>query len=82
MHVDTLALSRRLKKAGFTEMQVDALIDLTRKTALDSRCTSLAAGLDQQFTIFEQWMTVRLGGMIVAAVAFTVLFLGLAPPAS
>lgn len=68
MHFDTHAFAQKLKAAGFNEKQVDTLIELARDTAPRDLVTN--ASLDTKLTMLEQRMTLKLGALIVAGVAF------------
>lgn len=74
VHVDTLALSKRLADGGFTPAQSDTLAaalgdaataaDVVTVELFDQRMTLL----DQRLIMLEQRLTIRLGGIVVVAV--------------
>ena len=74
MHFDTHQFARKLKTAGFAEDQVDTLIEL----AVESTPKDLATKQDltafeqrhkADMTVLEHRLTLKIGGMIVGAVA-------------
>ena len=80
MYFDTHAFAQKLTSAGFTPQQVDTLIDLARDSTPRDLVTNTS--LDSRLTILEQRMTIKLGGLIVAGVAFVTTFMRFLPPAS
>ena len=78
-YFDTHRAATKLKHAGFEEDKVEALIDILRDTAkddhlvtreyLDMRLKRMEDRIDAGFIQAEQRMTIKLGGLILAAAA-------------
>jgi len=80
---DTLAFAKKLKSAGYTEAQAEALVEAhsqvfremlestlaTKDDVRDMATKADIASLDHKIDLVASKMTVRLGGMIVAGVA-------------
>lgn len=78
MIIDTLKASNRLKAAGFNETQAGELVETFAEGMLDNLATradiaELRTELRHEMHSVEQRMTIRMGGMIVAAVGFLVM---------
>ena len=89
-YFDTHRAATKLKQAGFEETKVEALIDILRDTSkddhlvtreyLDMRMTNLEERLDGRFIQIEQRMTIKLGGLIIAAATILGLVARYLPP--
>ena len=80
MHFDTHAFAQKLQTAGFSSDQVNTLIDLARESTPPDLVTNQS--LDTRLTMLEQRMTIKLGGLIIAAMAALATFLKVFPIAS
>ena len=67
VHFDTHQYARKLKAAGFSESQVDNLLDLATASGPDDVVTK--TDLNSALTALELRMTIKLGGIVVAALA-------------
>ena len=67
---DTHHFARRLKGSGFSDAQVDELIEMAKASVPDRLVTE--DSLERALQMTEQRLTIRLGGIVV--VAFGILF--------
>lgn len=74
LHIDTLKFSRRLIEAGMEPRAAEAIVE----TIAEVDTTQLATKSDLRD--LEHRMTIKMGGMLMAAAALTAL-LRLLPPA-
>lgn len=67
---DTLTYAKKLKAAGFTEEQAEAQADALRAVVDENLATKAdVIALKRDLKELEQRITIRLGGLIVAATA-------------
>ncbi|OWJ75035.1 DUF1640 domain-containing protein [Haematobacter genomosp. 1] len=67
MHFDTHQFARKLKTAGFGDEQVDVLIGLAVESTPKELVTK--SDLKSEMNLLEHRLTLKIGGMIVGAVA-------------
>ena len=85
-YFDTHRAATKLKQAGFEETKVEALIDILRDTAKDehlvtrSDLQSEMRAMRSELVQLEQRMTIKLGGLIVAAATILGLVARYLPP--
>jgi hypothetical protein len=73
--LDTLGISRRLKDAGFPDMQAEVITEIIRDArsadlaslASKEQIAKLEAIIAARFEILKRDMTTRIGAMIIAA---------------
>lgn len=75
LHIDTLKFSRRLIEAGMEPRAAEAIVE----TIAEVDTTQLATKSDLRD--LEHRMTIKMGGMLMAAVAALTALLRLLPPA-
>lgn len=75
LHIDTLKFSRRLIEAGMEPRAAEAIVE----TIAEVDTTQLATKSDLRD--LEHRMTIKMGGMLMAAVAALTAILRLLPPA-
>ncbi|MBD1203634.1 MAG: hypothetical protein H9533_05800 [Rhodobacteraceae bacterium] len=78
-YFDTHRAATKLKQAGFEETKVEALIDILRDTSKDDHLVTREY-LDNRLLQTEQRMTIRLGGLIIAAATILGLVARYLPP--
>lgn len=78
-YFDTHRAATKLKQAGFEETKVEALIDILRDTSKDVHLVTREY-LDNRLLQTEQRMTIRLGGLIIAAATILGLVARYLPP--
>lgn len=73
---DTLRYAKRLKEAGFTEQQAEVQTEALREIIEDKLATKAdIVMLKRDIKTLEYKLTIRLGSMIVAGVAFLSAFM-------
>ena len=70
---DTLTYAKKLREAGFTEQQAEAQAEALKAVVDDNLATKqdlkeLEARITHEMKQMESRITIRLGGMVVAAV--------------
>lgn len=78
-YFDTHRAATKLKEAGFEETKVEALIDILRDTSKDDHLVTREY-LDNRLLQTEQRMTIKLGGLIIAAATVLGLVARYLPP--
>ena len=78
-YFDTHRAATKLKQAGFEETKVEALIDILRDTSKDDHLVTREY-LDNRLLQTEQRMTIKLGGLIIAAATILGLVARYLPP--
>jgi hypothetical protein len=81
MSFDSLTFARRLKSAGFTEAQAEALADANREMVVHDTATKddLTALEHRLMAVIENQtlrLTVRMGVMLAAALSLTTAIIG------
>jgi hypothetical protein len=69
MAIDTLAISRRLREAGYTEKQADVFAEIIRDS-VNVDLSKLATKADLK--MLEQRMTIKLGSIAVVVAGLAV----------
>lgn len=80
VHVDTLALSKRLAGGGFSPAQADTLAAALGDAAKSTTDVVTIAVLEQRLTMLEQRLIIRLGGIVVVVVGVAVVLLKFVHP--
>lgn len=82
LHIDTLKFSRRLIEAGLEPRAAEAIVETIAEVDTSELATkSDIREVQAQIRDLEHRMTIKMGGMLMAAVAALTAILRLLPPA-
>ena len=82
LHIDTLKFSRRLIEAGMEPRAAEAIVETIAEVDTSELATkSDIRDIEGRLRDLEHRMTIKMGGMLMAAVAALTAILRLLPPA-